>query len=839
MRSPRRHQGRTRVRVANSSDGGFWYWLVKLYGFALVAVLAVILAAVLAVYGTFARTAPPVPDLAEYSKIVPGVSRMYAADGSLLGELAEEWREVVPYERLPKKLVQAFLAAEDHEFFAHDGLYPRGIIRAAWRNATSGEFAQGGSTITQQVAKQFLGAEKTLARKVKEAIIARRLEARYSKEEILNVYLNHIFLGSGAYGVQAAAKRYFSKDVTKLDLGEMATIAGLAQAPSKDSPLSSLEHAKKRRDTVLEKMARHGFISDGEAEEWQARPIVLAPRKDVFLTTEPYFAEHVRRTIKEKYGQDALMKQGLTIETTAWPWVEAVAYENVDWNTRKHDKRQGYRGPEAHLTGTAAQVFLTRARDRYGDGPLASGQRYLGLVESVTPGQAMVRVGTRLYRLPLRNMSWAAKWSRTDSTNDRQVASVTEALRPGDVAWVSPLRQRIRPFSDWTYDDHYNAHWLPSRELTPPAFEVTLEQVPHVQGAILTIDHQNGYVVAMVGGQDFARSEFNRAVQACRQPGSTYKPIYYSTALDRGYSFDTLLNDIPKAEVDPVTGEVWVPVNLHGTVDFQVTLEYALVFSKNVPSVDLFSKLGAKEVEKWARRLGFTSQIIADKALALGASCTYMDELSRALAILARNGRWLDLVYVRRVLDRNGQVLEDNTSYDDEALAPRDRLDRLAKTCGTRPREAIPARAAYLTSKLLRAVVTHGYSSALRAIGIPSAGKTGTSSATMDLWFVAYTSRWLTSTWLGDDLRQRPIGMRDAAFMSTVPMWARYMKEVSEGQPLEEIPWETPAGVKPGDRGGARGKSAEAPMPLVPHQKVKSLDAPPGVFVPGGGTGAM
>jgi penicillin-binding protein 1A len=804
--------GRPRVKVANPSDGEVFHWLVKLYAFAMLGLLAIVLAVGLGIYGYFAQTTPETPDLSRYATLAPGVTRVYAADGTVLGEFASEWREIVPYDKLPEKLIQAFLAAEDHEFFSHGGIYVKGIFRALWRNVTAGEFAQGGSTITQQVAKQFLGSEKTLARKAREAIVARRLEARYSKEEILGVYLNHIFLGAGAYGVQAAAKRYFSKDIWELDVAEMALIAGLAQAPSRDSPFLRPESARRRRDAILDKMARFDYLTIEEAAGWKSKPLALHTWEDVFGHTSPYFAEHIRRQIVEKFGADALLKRGLTVETTLEPWVDRVAYENADFAARKQDRRQGWRGPEAHLEGEAKTTFVERQTARYGAGPLVEGRRYLALVEGVVGSGAQVRIGPNVYKLPLKNMSWAGKWSAKDATNDLSIGAATQALKVGDVVWVAPSRKSIRRFSDWSYDEKFNAHWLPAREQTSAAAdEVTLEQTPRVQTAIFTADHESGYVVAMVGGQDYARSEYNRAVQACRQPGSTYKPIYYSAALDKGMSFDTMLNDIPKAEVDPVTGEVWVPVNLHGTIDYQVSLENALIFSKNIPSVDVFGKVGAKEVEKWARRLGFTSPIIADRALALGASCVYLHELSRAFAIFARNGRALDLVTIRRVLDRDGTVLEDHSVPWDPALSPAARLDRFAETAGHEVKQAIPARTAYLTTKLLRGVVTQGYSGALRQIEVPVAGKTGTSSATMDLWFTAFTARWVTTLWLGDDLRERPLGKDDAAYMSAVPMWARYMAEATLGQPKKEVPI-VPKGVSPHDRGGPN-RRAQAPVP--------------------------
>jgi penicillin-binding protein 1A len=305
----------------------------------------------------------------------------------------------------------------------------------------------------------------------------------------------------------------------------------------------------------------------------------------------------------------------------------------------------------------------------------------------------------------------------------------------------------------------------------------------------------------MVGGTDHARSEFNRVTQACRQPGSTYKPIYYSAALDLGYGYDTELNDVPQKEIDPITGEVWVPENFDNTMDIKVNLEYALVYSKNVPSVAVFSKVGAEAAAAWARRLGFTTKIIADKALALGASCTLLTELTRAFAIFARNGRFIDWTYVKRVLDRDGNVLEDNTVYYDPMLTPAERLKRLQVTAGKGARQAIQARTGYLTSKLLRQVIKFGFASILRATGINAAGKTGTSSATMDTLFVAYTSKWITSVWLGDDMRERPLGRDDAAYMTVVPFWSKYMARATLGHPNKEIPWQVPSGVDPHDRG--------------------------------------
>ena len=836
--------GRPRVAVANRADGGTAYWIGKLYAFAILVAMVSAVSALLLVYRYFTTTTPATPDLRGYARIAPGVTRVYAADGTVMGEFAKEWRQIVAYEQMPKQLIDAVVAIEDHEFFEHGGIYFKGIARAAWANVTAGDFAQGGSTITQQVAKQFLGTDKSLARKAREAIMARRLEARYSKKAILSLYLNHIYLGAGAYGVAAAAHRYFQKDLSELTLAEMALLAGLPKAPSAFSPIVYPDRAIERRNLVLDQMVRWGKLSPADAAAARAEPLRLRIYKDVFPDRMPYFAEYVRRHVELTYGKDALLAGGLRVEAAVEPSFDAGAYDNVDYGTRKQDKRQGWRGPEWFVDGSARERLIERQRKLYGSGPLEPRRRYLAVVDDVRCDGAKVIVGDRTLDLPLRNMRWAAPWSATDSHNDKEISCATKALRAGDVVWVQrEIRTRGR-FREYHMPDKVNPAWQVSQdnhewdEKHPDV--VVLDQVPHPQGAIFTADHRTGYVQAMVGGYDFARSELNRThgdrtrgpkhnpFQSCRQPGSTYKPIYYSAAIDKGFGFDSMFYDKPIEIVDEITGEVWTPTNLGGTVDSDVTLEYALVFSKNIPSVGIFSEVGAKEVEAWARRLGFTSQIIADKALALGASCTYLDELTRAFAIFARNGRWVDWAFVRRILDRDGNAIEDHTVPYDPVLAPGDRLDRLAAVGGVAPRQAIPARTAYLTTKLLAQMVKYGFTKTVRATDIHAAGKTGTSSATMDTSFVAFTSRHISAVWLGDDQRIRELGKQDAAYMTVVPLWARYTYEIARDFPNPEIPWELPPGVSERDRGDhSRGRRG-SPMSLI----YRHAEKPPEEEVP-------
>ena len=802
------------VAVANRADGGIPYWLGKLYGFAVLVGLAIGCLLCTILYSYFSLHTPKTRNLREYKHAVPAVSRIYAADGTLLGEFAKEWREFVAYDEIPEQLTNAFLAVEDHDFFHHGGIYFKGIARAVWANVTSGDFAQGGSTITQQLAKQDLGAEKSLSRKAKEAIMARRLEATYSKKAILAVYLNQIYLGDGAFGVRAAARRYFQKDLGQLTLAECALIAGLAKAPTAYSPIHAKPHAIERRNLVLDRMAQYGFATQAAVDAAKREDIVLDLYRDIFPDRMPYYAEHVRRYITDHYGNDALFSKGLRIETAAEPSWEAAAYENADFGARHQDKRQGWRGPEWRIDGEARAKLIERQKQLYGTGPLVMGKRYLAVVDKVDNEHAEVVVGDRRLQLPLRNMSWAAKWQAGNAENDATIESATEALKAGYVVWVSREVRTVPKYRDWDLGlGSKNPGWIAHDDQHEwdgaHADTVRLEQVPHPQTTIFTADHHDGYVVAMVGGFDYDRSVFNRAVQACRQPGSTYKPIYYSLGLDQGYGFDTVLDDVPVEITDPATGEVWSPTNLGETMDHAVTLEYALVFSKNIPSVDLFQRLGAKNVEAWARRLGFTTKIFADDALALGASCSKLDEMARAFTVFARLGQWWpraaghekDWVYVRRIVDRTGATIEDNTVPEDPELAAGDRLDRVAATTGVRAAQAIPQRTAYLMQRLLEHEVKFGFANVVRATGMIAAGKTGTSSATSDNMFIAFTSKFTTLVWMGDDKKERALGKSDAAYLTVVPLWSRYMFEAAHNYPNVDIPWFTPPGQRPDDRG--------------------------------------
>jgi len=805
--------------VLNPARAGLIGWLLRYYVFA---IACLIVAAFYVGHRTYRGYVAELPDLTQveqYDTIAPGVTRIYAADGSVLAELAREHRSYAAIDAVPDDLIHAFLSAEDRRFFGHRGLDWRGLGRAILANLRSGTVVQGGSTITQQVAKGFLGDERTLDRKLREALLSVRMESRLGKRRILEIYLNKIFLGHGAYGVAAAASRYFGKDLDELTLAESAMIAGLARAPSRYSPVTSPERALARRRVVLHDMFEVGYITAEQLEAASAEPLRLVTPVDVFRLRAPYYAEHVRREIAGRLGEAAMLQDGLQIETPAQLELGAMAHDAIDGALRKMDRRQGWRGPVAHLAEeTGRATFRERAAAEYGaDALTRDPQRWrLGLVTAVDPKRARVTVGGAEAVLPLKRMLWAAKYDRNATLNDATIGRVNDAIEAGDVVWVRPAQKRrsLAAAEDVEDPDPPKPENTPEGALPEPVKKIVeppsppeidaesglpvleLGQTPRVEAALYTMSLDSGYVDAMEGGLDYDRSQFNRTTQACRQPGSVFKAIYYSLALDGDqWRMDSILEDRPYV---PEPGEEWNPQNLCQSLDGEVLLRSALIRSLNLPSIRLFQSLGADNVVAWARRLGFTTDLIADRALSLGASCVHIDELSRAFAIFARGGSWIDPVYVRRVLDKRGAVLVDQRSPQDPDVDVAGRLDRLGTIALKGPRQVVDERTAFLITRLMREVVTAGIGGQAGRIGVPVGGKTGTASKdtnVTDTWFVGFTSRQITAAWMGDDTYERSLGEEDASYTTAVPMWRQYMTEVVAGVPHEPLPRHRPPGL--------------------------------------------
>ncbi len=809
-----------RVWVTNPVRAGFVGWLFRYYVFAFFVLVALGLALGLAVYRDYDSELPPLDGVVAYQTTAPGVTRIFAADGTMLAELAREYRAYTQISEIPEVVVQAFLATEDRRFFSHQGLDFRGLGRAVVANLRSGTVVQGGSTITQQVAKKRLSAARTLDRKIREALLSIRLETQLSKHQILEIYLNEIFLGHGAHGVSAAAGRYFGKRLDELTLAEAALIAGLARAPSRYNPVRDPDRATRRRAVVLQNMVEAGYIDEAERDAADSEPINLVHKPDVFRQRAPYYAEHVRREVSQSLGDDAVLTGGLQIETAAQLQLGVWGHAAIDRAVRKLDRRQGYRGPLGNLRDPDKRETLKqRLAAAYGPEPLESApERWrLALVSEVTTKHATVELGAYQAMLQLRHMSWASHYDRNTGVNDTKIKRVDHALEVGDVIWVRPVVKRTK--AEATNDDDDDAsepHSEIVRDKKTDLRQVKLGQDTRNEAAVYTLEQASGYVTGMQGGYDYDRSQFNRTTQACRQPGSVFKAIYYALALDTGqWAMDSILEDKP---YEPEEGETWNPQNIGKTLDGKVLLRTALIRSLNLPSIRLFNKLGAKNVVAWARRLGFTTELIADRALSLGASCVRIEELTRAFAIFARGGTWVEPVYVRRIVDKTGATLVDNRAPNDPRMDVAGRIDRMGTLAHTPPKQVIDARTAFLITRLLREVVTAGIGYSASHIGVPAGGKTGTASkntVTTDTWLVGLTSREVTAAWMGDDRYERSMGEEDASYTTAAPMWTDYMKPVVAGVPHGPIPDFRPPGLTSKVVDARTGKEPVAGLPTA------------------------
>jgi penicillin-binding protein 1A len=782
-----------RVWIVNAQRPGLLGWLARYYAFAAVVGLPVVLCTGVATLRYFADRVPEVAKVASFRDDAAGITRIYAAHGEVLSELAREHRAYAPFREIPDRLALAFLAAEDRRFFEHDGLDFRGLARAMVANYRQGSVVQGGSTITQQVAKSFLDdRERTLERKIIEAILAFRIEASLGKPKILEIYLNKIFLGHSAYGVAAAASRYFDKQLGELTLAESAMIAGLARAPSGFSPHRHPEAALRRRNVVLQAMVEAGYIAQEEAESAKTEPVKLAETRDVFRWRSPYFAEAARLATVSALGEGPVFHDGLTIETTLQAEFEKYARWAADRNARALDRRMGWQGPVAHLSRDEQRgEFLRRATAHYADKAISKSpdRWHLGLVTESKPFEAQIQVGDQKAVLSLKNANWAIPYNRMSGLNGGSITSLRGTVEPGDVIWVKFREASERKDSD--------------NNLLP---HVSLGQEPKVEATVFAMEAQTGYVEAMIGGLDYDRSQFNRAMQACRQPGSVFKAVYYALALDGDdWHMDSILEAKPWV---PEPGEEWNPRNIDKTVDGRVLLRTALIRSLNTPSIRLFVALGAPAVVDWSRKLGITTELIADKGLSLGASCVLTHEITNVFTTYARGGSKTDPVLVRRVIDKHGNVRLDQRHPEDPNMDLRGRAHRMLARAQRPDVQLIDERTNFLITRLLREVVTAGIGSRASTIGIPAAGKSGSASGrfarsssvqdlTTDTWFVGFTSRHVAAAWMGfDNVQERSLGDEEASYTTATPLWTDFMGKIVENHENEylNLPQRRPAG---------------------------------------------
>lgn len=675
------------------------------------------------------------------------ITKVYSEDGQVVGEFYIERRIVVPLSRMPRHLINAFIAAEDARFFKHEGVDYRSIFRALYRNITAGRIVQGGSTITQQVAKGFfLTPERSISRKLREAILAYRIERNLSKEEILHLYLNQIYLGNGAYGVQAAAETYFGKDVEEVNISESALLAGLPKAPSRYSPYHHPDVARMRQAYVVERMLEEGFITREEAEKALEERLNLKPKEIRSLWVAPYFTEHVRRYIEERYGDDLLYRGGLQVYTTLDVELQKAANEAVKVGLQGHDRRRGYRGPIRHLAREEVDRFL-----EVEEAPLKTGRPYQAVVTAINTRDRYVTVaiGKRRGRIAFEDMEWARLYNPTNDPDGGRIREIGEVIKKGDVIEVS-----IKEF--------------PQVGDTIP---LVLEQRPLAQAALIAMDPSTGFIKALVGGGDFSKTQFNRAVQSRRQPGSAFKPIIYSAALDNGYTPSSVIIDSPLVFEEALQGEDWRPRNFDERFYGPTTFRFALTHSRNVITIKILKDIGMNYAIDYAKGLGIQSPLTRDLSLALGSSGVSLLELVSAYSVFANYGTRVEPIFITRITDKNGVILEENLSTPQQVISP---------------------QTAYIMTTLLQGVIQEGTGQGAKALGRPAAGKTGTTNDLNDAWFIGFTPDLIAGAWIGYD-DERPLGKKETGARAALPIWLRFMEKAVEGRPIKDFP--IPAGV--------------------------------------------
>jgi len=684
-----------------------------------------------AFYVQIDRSLPSAEALKNYHP--PLVTTAYSADGEVVGEFYIERRYLVPLKDLPPHLIRAFIAAEDVRFYEHSGVDLVGIARALFKNIQAGEIVQGGSTITQQVVKSLLlTPERTVTRKIKEALLAYRIDQSLSKNEILYLYLNQIYFGSGAYGVEAASRTYFDKHASELSVSEAALLAGLPKAPNKFSPIHRFPVARERQRYVLQRMVDSNFITMDEARKALAKPLQITRPKPWSLHELDYFTEEVRRQAEARFGRDVLYKEGLSIYTTLDTRAQRLAEKALDQGLRELDKRhQRYRGLHANVPKDDWPGALRVLVQTNGD--LAEGKVVAGLVKDFDTKTSSCNLDLGPEKAVIPPSGW--QWTQISAKRAEKV------FRTGDMLRVKLLKRQD------------GKTWAAS-----------LEQDPGMEGALMTISPLTGRVICMVGGRNFEKSQFNRCTQAVRQPGSSFKPLIYAAALDKGYTEASILIDSPISYDDHSLRGAWTPANYDRQFWGPIPLRKALVHSRNVVTVKLLEAIGVNYAIDYAHQLGITSQLTPTLSLALGASGVTLNELLTAYSTFADQGERVEPYLMEKVCDRDGNLIEEHQTKKEPVISP---------------------QTAYLITDLLQGVVQEGTGTKAKELGRPAAGKTGTTNELKDAWFVGYTPSYLTGVWVGYDDHNISLGKGETGGRAACPIWVYFMKEFMKDKPVE------------------------------------------------------
>ncbi len=719
-----------------------WRW----WQISLIALGSVVLIGGLTAGGLlwhFSKDLPALDQLGAYQPSL--VTQVYSSDQRLIGQFFIERRILTPVEDIPQRLRRAVIAVEDVRFFEHPGLDYIGMLRAAWTNVRRGGKVEGASTITQQLARSlFLSSERTFDRKVRELILAYKMELVLTKEQILELYLNQIYFGQGAYGVASAAQTYFGKDLSALTVGESAFLAGLPKSPNHYSPFKAYDRAKKRQEHVLARMEEAKFLTMAERE--QAAAEILSFRRPGAEQAAPYFVEYIRQLLVAKYGEAMVYKGGLKVFTTLNMEMQKAAERAFAFGLRELDKRQGWRGPLRTVDPTAPTPPIVAAMT---DQALKVGDYREGFVVKVAKDHYLVQIGTTVAKLEFDDMAWAKRsLTGLDTAKDFVVnQNLKQVLKPGDV--IEVMVKKL---------DHGVVH-------------VQLEQTPLVDGGLIAMEPGKGAIRAMVGGYDFSRSEYNRAVQAHRQPGSAFKPIIYATAVNQGMSPASVILDAPVVYAQDEDEKTWKPENYGRKIHGMVSLRDALAHSHNLATVRLLDKVGVKNVIEFAKVVGITSPLAADLSLGLGSSSVGLMELTSAYSVLINQGSRAEPYAIVFVKDNAGKVLEQ---AEPQAL------------------QVISKETAYLVTNMMEDVIQKGTGQAAKVIARPIAGKTGTTDEFINAWFIGGAPNLVTGIYVGFDDR-RSLGETESGAHAALPIWIDFMKEALK--PLPVVAFTIPEGV--------------------------------------------
>jgi len=719
-------------------------------------------------------------DLPDYSQLQdyepPVMTRVHASDGALVAEYAKERRLYIPIQAVPKRVMDAFIAAEDKNFWEHGGIDVTGIVRAAITNFENWgkRRPQGASTITQQVAKNFLvGSETSIHRKIKEALLAMRIERAYTKHKILELYLNEIYLGLGAYGIAAASLIYFDKSVHELSIEEVAYLAALPKAPTNLHPYRQRERALERRNWVIDRMVENGFITLAEGDKAKRTQLTVNPRPTgAHIFAAEYFAEEVRREVYERYGEKKLYEGGLSVRATLNPKLQVIAKKVLTDGLVRYDEARGWRGAMQKLETTGdwgSRLGEVRA--------LSDISWRLAVVLEVTDQGA--RVGLQPPRdrsgalaaereigvIPIEGVKWVKQAEGKD--RGKPVARVNQVLNPGDVIYVETFENRP-------------GQWR-------------LKQVPEVEGGIIVMDPWTGRVQALVGGFSYDESQFNRATQAFRQPGSSFKPFVYAAALDNGYTPSSVVLDAP-IEIDQGPGlGLWKPENYARKFYGPQTLRFGIEQSRNVMTVRLAQDVGMPLVVDYAKRFGVYDDLLPVLSMALGAGETTLLRMAAGYSIFANGGRKVRPTLIDRIQDRYGQTIFQHDQRECRLCKATEWATQPEPTLVDRRPIVLDPMTAYQVTHMLEGVVLRGTGTALRELNRPVAGKTGTTNDEKDVWFVGYTPDMVVAVYMGYD-RPRTLGRGITGGGYAAPIVREFMKIALADRPAQ--PFRVPAGIK-------------------------------------------